>query len=142
MKLTGSCYCHALTYEVNLDSADDARMSLCHRKNCKKAFGTNYGLTAKIPVSSFKYTSSSKKPKEHATDNGSGAVVTRESCDTCGSFILEYGAAAKEHFRYVTYGSPRRPPNSSRQKAEFFCKQRSTWMPEIPDVFHKQEVKQ
>ena len=31
----GSCYCRAITYEVSLNSADDARTSICHCKNCK-----------------------------------------------------------------------------------------------------------
>lgn len=35
MKLTGSCYCRNIKYELNLNSADDARTSLCHCKNCK-----------------------------------------------------------------------------------------------------------
>lgn len=119
MKLTGSCYCRALQYQVDLNSADDARTSLCHCRNCKvrsitvfllsimrslhkrfqcmfvadpvkqKAFGTNYGLTAKIPKDAFQYTQGT--PKEHAADNGSGTMLFREFCDYCGSFILEYG---------------------------------------------------
>ena len=106
MKLTGSCYCRAIKYELNLDSADDARTSLCHCNNCKlslfnwwwvhwsnvhmqKAFGTNYGLTAKVPKESFQYILGT--PKEHAADNGSGVIIYREFCDVCGSFILEYG---------------------------------------------------
>jgi len=43
--------------------------------------------------------------------------------------------------RHVTYGSLD-DPEQLPPKAEFFCKQRSIWMPEIPDIFHKQEVKQ
>ncbi|KAK8162450.1 Mss4-like protein, partial [Phyllosticta citrichinensis] len=103
MKLTGSCCCRAITYEINLQSANDTRTSLCHCKNCKKAFGTNYSLTAKIPHEAFKYTQS--KPKEHAADNDSGTAIYREFCDTCGSFILEYGEAAEFDSRYVCVGS-------------------------------------
>ena len=35
MLSTGSCYCRAITYEVSLNSADDARTSICHCTNCK-----------------------------------------------------------------------------------------------------------
>ncbi|KAH8781242.1 glutathione-dependent formaldehyde-activating enzyme [Diaporthe sp. PMI_573] len=45
------------------------------------------------------------------------ATLAREFCDNCGSFTCEYGL----------------PP-----KGEFFCKDRSSWMPEIPDFIHKQ----
>ena len=33
-------------------------------------------------------------------------------------------------------------PEKIPPKGEFFCKNRTEWMPEIPDVFHKQEIKQ
>ena len=89
--LTGSCYCRNITYKVSLNSRDDARTSLCHCRNCKKAFGTNYGLTAKIPKDALKITRG--KTKEHSADNGSGMVIHREFCDHCGSFILEYGVS-------------------------------------------------
>lgn len=116
-KYTGSCYCRAIEYELELSSPDEARTSLCHCRNCKvrmslacspvplrqleekwewradplflqKAFGTNYGLTAKVPKDALRYTKG--KTKEHVADNGSGALLHREFCDNCGSFILEY----------------------------------------------------
>lgn len=106
---TGSCFCREIEYKLELESTDDARASICHCRNCKvpqnpdrwalkgvdwnlpkqKAFGTNYGLTAKVPKNAFHLKKG--KPKQHAADNGSGAVVYREFCDNCGSFILEYG---------------------------------------------------
>lgn len=42
-------------------------------------------MTAKIPVSSFRYTQG--QGTEHKTKNG----VKREFCSICGSYILEYG---------------------------------------------------
>lgn len=46
--LKGRCVCNSLKYAVTLDSADDARTTLCHCKSCRRAFGTNYGLTTKV----------------------------------------------------------------------------------------------
>ncbi|KAJ5669934.1 uncharacterized protein N7477_005297 [Penicillium maclennaniae] len=136
---SGSCFCHNIEYELQLDSPDDARTSLCHCRNCKKAFGTNYGLTAKVPKDAFHLIAG--KPKEHAADNGSGAVIYREFCENCGSFILEYGETAKDQFRYICVGSLD-DPEALPPKGEFFCKSRASWMPEIPNIFHKEEVKQ
>ncbi|KAJ5978410.1 Glutathione-dependent formaldehyde-activating enzyme/centromere protein V [Penicillium viridicatum] len=135
--LIGSCICRNIEYELKLASIDDARTSLCHCRNCKKAFGTNYGLTAKVPKDTFNLTKG--MPKEHVADNGSGAVIHREFCQNCGSFILEYGDAAKDHFRYICVGSLDEP-EALPPKGEFFCKARASWMPEIPNVFHKQAV--
>ncbi|KAJ0116380.1 hypothetical protein J7T55_007360 [Diaporthe amygdali] len=108
LNLTGTCTCKNLQYTVKLDSADSARTSLCHCSSCKKAFGTNFGLTSK--------------------ENG----VIREFCENCGSFTCEYGEQAADKFRYITYGTLD-DPEKLPPKGEFFCKERSSWMPEIPE---------
>ncbi|MCJ1364936.1 hypothetical protein MMC16_004053 [Acarospora aff. strigata] len=139
MIYTGHCYCGEIKYEIDLSSPDEARTSLCHCKNCKRFFGTEFGLTAKIPVGAFKVTAG--KTKEHVSDNGSGTTLYREFCSTCGSGILEYGEPAKDKFRYIMCGTlddfDALPP-----KGEFFCKARSGWMPEIPGIFHKQAIQE
>ncbi|KAJ9623654.1 hypothetical protein H2203_005916 [Taxawa tesnikishii (nom. ined.)] len=133
----GSCTCKSVTYTLSLNSQDDARTSLCHCSSCKKAFGGNYGLTSKVGLDAFKYTSE-KKPKLFVQENG----VHREFCDDCGSFLVEYGEQAKDKFRYVVVGSLDDGPEVLPPKGEFFCKYRASWMPEIPGVFHKQEIKE
>ncbi|BCS23736.1 GFA family protein [Aspergillus puulaauensis] len=135
----GSCTCRRIQYELNLSSPDDARTSLCHCSSCKKAFGTNYGLTAKIPKGALQITAG--RTKEFAQDNGSGSVVHREFCDNCGSFICEYGDAVKDQFRYLVVGSLD-DPEALPPKGEFFCRDRATWMPEVPNVFHKKQIKE
>jgi len=60
--LKGSCCCKTLKYYLKLQNIDDARTTLCHCANCKKAFGGVFGLTAKIPIQSFRYESGSEKP--------------------------------------------------------------------------------
>ncbi|KAF3805757.1 hypothetical protein GCG54_00005121 [Colletotrichum gloeosporioides] len=133
--LTGRCVCARLHYSAKLASTDDARTSLCHCSSCKRAFGTNYGLTTKVPLEGFSYTRG--QPKKFKQDNG----VIREFCDTCGAFVCEYGEAAADKFRYVMWGTFDEP-DKVPPKGEFFCAQREGWMPEIDGVFHKQEIKQ
>lgn len=48
-------------------------------KSLQKLFGTTFGLTTKVPISSFSYTSNSKKPTIHEADNGSGTNCTESS---------------------------------------------------------------
>ena len=55
----------------------------------QKFFGTAFGLTSKVPKSSFTITQG--ETKEHSMDNGSGTVLFREFCPNCGTGILEYG---------------------------------------------------
>jgi len=47
----------------------------------------------------------------------------------------------KDKFRYIVIGSLD-DPDALPPKGEFFCKDRAKWMPEVPDVFHKQEIKE
>ncbi|KAF5517882.1 hypothetical protein CGCA056_v011233 [Colletotrichum aenigma] len=158
--LTGRCVCAQLQYSAKLASTDDARTSLCHCSSCKRAFGTNYGLTTKVrgfhtglhlsqsprgalisshgpnvSLEGFSYTRG--QPKKFKQDNG----VVREFCDTCGAFVCEYGEAAADKFRYVMWGTFDEP-DKVPPKGEFFCAQREAWMPKIDGVFHKQEIKQ
>ncbi|KAJ4288276.1 hypothetical protein N0V88_007466 [Collariella sp. IMI 366227] len=88
-----------------------------------------------VPNECFKYESGT--PKKHKQENG----VTREFCDTCGAFICEYGEEAADKFRYIVWGSLDKPEKIP-PKGEFFCKSKAEWMPEIPGLFHKKEIKE
>jgi hypothetical protein len=53
---------------------------------------------------------------------------------------MEYGANAGDN-THLFYGSLDNP-DSLPSKGEFFCTYRAKWMPEIPGLFHKQEIKE
>ncbi|KAK4174391.1 Mss4-like protein [Triangularia setosa] len=141
INLKGSCTCKALQYDLSLPSLGDARTTLCHCRSCRRAFGTNYGLTAKVASDAFRYNKTDGNTlatlKKYKQKNG----VTREFCGNCGVFICEYGEEAAEKFRYVMWGSLDEPEKIP-PKGEFFCKERASWMPEISGVFHKHEIKE
>ncbi|KAK4646124.1 hypothetical protein QC761_207570 [Podospora bellae-mahoneyi] len=136
-QLKGGCTCKTVQYTLTLNSVEDARTTLCHCKSCKRAFGTNYGLTAKVALDAFSYNEGTETLKKYTQQNG----VTREFCGECGVFICEYGKEAADKFRYVMWGSLDEPENIP-PKGEFFCKERASWMPEINGVFHKREIKE
>ncbi|KAI0061097.1 DUF636 domain protein [Artomyces pyxidatus] len=117
---TGGCYCGDVRYEINLGSPDDARTSICHCGNCKKFFGSAFGLTAKVPKDTFKVVKGSTK--KHVSPNGS-STLHREFCMTCGSGVLEYGEQAAGHSRYVAVGTLD-APSALPPKGEFFCENR------------------
>lgn len=76
LNLTGTCTCKNLQYTVKLESADEGRTTLCHCSSCKKAFGTNYGLTSKIPIESFKYSKGEPKLFSKTMAWGGSSVTT------------------------------------------------------------------
>ena len=92
--LPGSCYCGAVRYTITLeDPENQARTSICHCGNCKKFTGGEHGITTKIPRSAFAVTEGRKHVRTHEADNGSGTVLHREFCGTCGGPLLEYGVS-------------------------------------------------
>ncbi|KAG9253962.1 Mss4-like protein [Emericellopsis atlantica] len=131
--LSGRCVCDKVQFIVKLGPSDEPRTTLCHCSSCKRAFGTNFGLTTKIPLQAFSY--SCGEIKTFKQDNG----VTREFCAECGTHLCEYGERAADKFRYILWGvfdqREKVPP-----KGEFFCSQRENWMPEIPGTFRKNEI--
>ncbi|KAL1840464.1 hypothetical protein VTJ49DRAFT_461 [Mycothermus thermophilus] len=138
LHLRGRCVCNRLHYTLDLDSADAARTTLCHCRSCRRAFGTNFGLTAKVPREALCYDADSAAPRTFwQEDTG----VTREFCDKCGAYICEYGDAAADKFRYIVWGSLDEPEKLP-PKGEFFCRARAEWMPDIPGAFRKQEIKE
>ena len=139
MIYNGGCYCGSIWYEINLPSPDEARTSLCHCRNCRKFTGSENGITTKIPLSSFHVTKG--KTKVHKADNGRVVQLTREFCADCGSGILEFGANAGDN-RYIFWGTLDEPYKDLDPKGEFYCKYRAGWMPEIPGLFHKKEIKE
>jgi len=85
--LRGRCVCDRVRYTLDLEQAPEeaARTTLCHCRSCWRAFGTNYGLTAKVPLAAFRYETGN--PKKYRQENG----VTREFCGECGAYLCEYG---------------------------------------------------
>ncbi|TRX88285.1 hypothetical protein FHL15_010789, partial [Xylaria flabelliformis] len=91
----------------------------------------NYGITTKIPRSAFTLERGKDYIKVHEADNGSGVVLHREFCGTCGGGLLEYGENAGDNI-YVFYGTmDDHAWGQVEPKGEFFCKLRDPWMPEV-----------
>ncbi|RYP11818.1 hypothetical protein DL765_007584 [Monosporascus sp. GIB2] len=130
--LPGGCYCGAVRYTITLDDPhSQARTSICHCGNCKKFTGGEHGITTKIPKSAFEIKQGRDQVRVHEADNGSGTLLHREFCGTCGGPLLEYGANAGDNI-YVFYGTMEDHARAQVQpKGEFFGKLRDPWMPEI-----------
>ena len=67
----------------------------------QKFTGGPFGITSKIPESSFSVTQGKEYITVHEADNGSGTMLHREFCKECGSPILERGVSTlvKQPFR-------------------------------------------
>lgn len=97
-----------------------------------------------MPWDSYTLLPDSQKPTTHKSDNGSGSLLTREFCGTCGGGIREWGEQAEGKSTYVCYGGLEETGRKELPpKGEFFVRKREEWMKDIggKDVFKKQEIK-
>ena len=62
-------------------------------ESMQKFTGGNFGITTKLPKSSFTIKSGKDLVKVHEADNGSGTLLHREFCGNCGTGLLEYGVS-------------------------------------------------
>jgi hypothetical protein len=77
---------------------------------CQKFTGGPFGITSKIPESSFTVTQGKEYITVHEADNGSGTMLHREFCKECGSGILERGVS---YLTYLTHHGEASLPFSS-----------------------------
>lgn len=56
LRFTGGCYCKKISYTIQLVSKEEARATVCHCKDCKKTFGSVFGVTVKVPTASVRMT--------------------------------------------------------------------------------------
>lgn len=103
--------------------------------------GGPYGITTKLPLASFKITTG--EPTEHCADNGSGSLLHRLFCKTCGGPIAEWGDAVKDSQRYVFTGTfDDIEQEGLRPKGEFFTSRRVSWLVPVEGCFQKKEIKE
>ncbi|KAF9552287.1 hypothetical protein CPC08DRAFT_295614 [Agrocybe pediades] len=138
----GACYCGAVKWEFALDKPEDGRTSLCHCENCKRWFGSNYGMLIKVPWDRFKWSEGSAEPRTHVSDN-KGHALTRQFCGECGGGVRDFSDGAEGKFTYVCYGGM---DDEARKdlppKAEFFVSKREPWCQDVKgdDVYRPNEL--
>ncbi len=80
MKVTGGCFCGAVTYQVN-GTLRDARS--CHCSLCRKAFGAQASAYALVDPQDFSWLSGSDLLTSYVGKHGFGL----QFCSKCGSTL-------------------------------------------------------
>jgi hypothetical protein len=76
--LTGSCLCGSVTFQV---AGSVRELVSCHCSECRKAYGSAFGVIAVCESKAFTYTNG----EEHISAFVQSANVTRRFCKRCGS---------------------------------------------------------
>jgi hypothetical protein len=78
---TGSCFCRAVTYEVE---GDLGRTYYCHCSRCRKISGSAFSANAVIAPAQFRVTHG----EELLASFTDGSGVSRAFCARCGSHLV------------------------------------------------------
>src|SRR5271169_4930252 len=79
--ISGGCACGAIHYECN---ADPVLMLNCHCRDCQRASGGAYAAILAAPKAAVQIRG---EPRYHGAVGGSGKLVERGFCPTCGSQV-------------------------------------------------------
>lgn len=81
-KITGSCLCAAVSYEI---TDKPVAMGKCHCRDCKKATGSAYFPYILVAPDAF---SIKGECTDHVVKGSSGKDVIRSFCPSCGTYIF------------------------------------------------------
>lgn len=90
MKLTGSCHCKDVTYEVN---GEPFRMGQCHCNACRKITGTGHNVQAFFKSGDVTIKG---KTSTHKSQSDAGTTRTRHFCPNCGSRLFSQNSNAPD----------------------------------------------
>ena len=77
---TGGCACGAIRYEC---STAPLLVWKCHCRTCQQATGGAFNLNVIVPSAALTFTT--KEPTYYGAEGGSGHILYRGFCSTCGS---------------------------------------------------------
>ena len=81
-KITGSCLCGAVSYEI---TAEPARAHNCHCQRCRKIRGTAFASNLFVPLEAFRYTEGEDRLRSYKLPEA--ARFTHVFCSVCGSSL-------------------------------------------------------
>lgn len=120
-RITGSCQCGAIRYETD---ADPVMAGHCHCNACKKSSGAGHASALFVPKESFEVFGN---PTSYESEGGSGKIIKRYFCPTCGSRLYGEPLAAGNIIGIMA-GTLDDPEQFSPQ-FQIYTEHRTTWDP-------------
>ncbi len=102
MKIDGSCYCGAITYEAEIDPE---KVAICHCTDCQTLSGTAFRTVVPVPRDDFRLLSG--EPKVYVKTAESGNRRAQTFCAECGSPIYAADADGVPSVYNIRLGTAR-----------------------------------
>ena len=117
-KLTGSCLCEAISYEIN---GELGLIVNCHCSKCRRWHGAAYRSRASVEASNFKWT----KGEEHLSKYYSSENTIKTFCSICGSNLISMYDDNPDFYGLPIGGLDQSPGHGP--EAHIFVKFKSPW---------------
>jgi len=119
MKITGGCYCGAITYEAEIDPAT---VGLCHCTDCQTFSGSAFRATVPAKNEAFKLTGT---PKIYVKTAASGNKRTQAFCAECGTHI--YATSVEDQKIFGLRGGTSHQRAQLRPTRQIWCQSAQGW---------------
>ena len=123
--ITGGCLCGRVRYAATTPPAFN---SLCHCRDCQRYTGSPFEAALVFPAAAF---SLQGELRTYAAVGGTGRIVHRRFCPTCGSGVMNE-ADARPGIVIVLAGTLD-DPTAFEPDAEVFCDFAQPWVHEGAD---------
>ncbi len=118
-KLSGTCLCGAVSYEVE----DDFRaLNFCHCKQCQQSTGSAHASNLFTDVDKFTWTKGEEFAKRYDVP---GRSISNTFCTECGSGLPYQSKSSGSMI--VPAGTLDGPVESSPKKRNIFWVERANW---------------
>jgi hypothetical protein len=128
-KLTGSCLCGAVTFEV---ARAGGGIVTCHCKDCQKASGAGASHNFVVKTEEVKVTKG--KPKTFSKVVDSGRTLIRSFCGECGSPVFSQRKEMPEMI--VVKAGTLDDKSGLKHIMDIWTVSASGWIPDDPKVEH------
>ncbi len=136
MKITGGCFCRAITYRAEID---ETRIGICHCRDCQIFSGSAFRMSTLIEPGNFEFLSGTPKRFDKTAD--SGKVRTMAFCGECGTHLcsLPMGSDKDDPFISLRIASADQFPQLT-PLFELFCKSQVSWLPALENTGRFEEM--
>lgn len=129
MKISGECFCKAISYESELD---ENRIGICHCRDCQIFSGSAFRMSSVVPVADFRFIRGEPRYFDKRAD--SGAIRRLAFCGECGTHLcsLPVDDDSPSPFVSIRLSTAREFPQL-KPVSEIFCDSRVAWLEPLVD---------
>lgn len=126
-KVSGSCNCGAVSFEVNKD--DIKRVVNCHCNLCRKMNGAAFSTYVGVLDSGFKFI----RGEEHISSHRISEDSSKNFCKICGTPIYNMNPNKYKAIKIIHLGALNNP-TKYQPEINIFCENKIHWIDKLSQI--------